>query len=139
MAALISAGRLQLLGLAASAALGLIPGALFAVGSPAAWQGTYATFLWSLIAGFAVLLIASARGQVPEGAWRQGLALSLAVFFSQTTLYLAPLLLLSSLAPAQALPAPALVALAPICYGSSAAMTLFSGPLFFRWLPRRRR
>lgn len=137
MASFVAAGRLQLIGLIASALLGLIPGLLFAAGATSAWQITYATFLWSLIAGLAVVIVAGVRGKVAYGAWKQGLALSTAVFFSHTTLYLAVLLVLAMLGQSyepRPMPRPALVELAPLFYGSSAAMTVFSGPLFFRWV-----
>lgn len=127
------ARQAQWLGLALSSGLGLVAGSLFATDTPTAWRLAYATFLWTLIIGFAVVLLAFASGRVPLGHWRYGTLLSAGVFFTQTTGYALALLLLAALGPDIGT---LLAYLVPPLYLCSAIMVAFCPPLFVPWVPR---
>jgi hypothetical protein len=120
------AKTIQLIGLLASALLGVVAGLAFALGTARPWLTTHTTFLWMLIIGLVVVIVAFASGRIARGDLRRGVLHSAAVFFGQTTLYLGVLLALAALGASQ----PAIGDLVPALYGSSATMVLATGPFF---------
>ncbi len=91
----------QRLGLAINAALGVGAGLAFALAKPSAFNIMFGTFLWSLIVGAAVTILASVSGRVEHGDWRAGLLLSGEIFFADAATYLIGLVLVGALGPAQ--------------------------------------
>lgn len=120
------AKAIQLVGLIASAVLGVIAGLAFALGSARPWLTTHTTFLWMLMIGLAVVIVAFASGRIARGDLRRGVLHSAVVFFGQTTLYVGVLLALAAMGASS----PAIGDLVPALYGSSATMVLATGPFF---------
>lgn len=82
--------------LAFCAALGAIAGVLFASGSEWAWRAAFATNLWVLIAGLAVVLLKLANAHIVHWDWTDRLAHGAAVFLPNAACYLLALLLIAA-------------------------------------------
>ncbi|MCU0492436.1 MAG: hypothetical protein MUD01_12650 [Chloroflexaceae bacterium] len=133
--------RVRAFGRWLSAFNGGVVGIAFGFGSRQAWNYTLGGFLLLLIVGMVAVLCAVYSEKVRLGDWRAGLYESGKIFLSQTTLYatmifgLAALVLLST-TDAVWLHLPTLaMQMMPGLYLLTALATIFSAPLYLRWMP----
>ena len=131
----IHAQRLQQYSLIICTALGAGAGAAFATSTPGAFGVMFGLFLWSLIAGTVVAIVASLSGRIKLDDWRRGLRLSAAIYFANSTVYILALLLGAAMGPAQVVsgqlfdPLTMARIIAPGVYFATSIMTLAS--IFF--------
>lgn len=131
----IHAQRLQRYSLMICIALGAGAGVAFATSVAGAFNVMFGTFLWSLIVGTVVAIVASISGRIKLDDWRRGLRLSAAIYFANSTAYIGALLIGAALGPAQLVagtvfdPLTMARIVAPGVYFATSVMTLCS--IFF--------